>query len=69
MPPNNTPFRPFETNLDQSRALAILRQAVAGGDDGELYLERHRSEFLRTGWVMAPGKRDWGQNFTYTFKI
>ena len=46
MPPNNTPFRPFETNLDQSRALAILRQAVAGGDDGELYLERHRSEFL-----------------------
>ncbi|HUS55124.1 MAG TPA: metalloprotease TldD [Thermohalobaculum sp.] len=46
MPNNNTPFRPFETDLDQSRALSILRDAVAGGDDGELFLERSRSEFL-----------------------
>ncbi|MHA1109166.1 MAG: metalloprotease TldD [Alphaproteobacteria bacterium] len=39
-------FRPFETDLDESRALAILRDAVAGGDDGELFLERRRSELL-----------------------
>jgi TldD protein len=38
------PFRPFETALDEARALAILRDAVAGGDDGELFLERRRSE-------------------------
>ena len=39
-------FRPFETDLDQTRALAILRDAVAGADDGELFLERRRSESL-----------------------
>ncbi|MEE9388564.1 MAG: metalloprotease TldD [Paracoccaceae bacterium] len=39
-------FRPFETNLDQDRALALLRQAVAGADDGELFIERCRSEVL-----------------------
>ncbi|MGB2894514.1 MAG: DNA gyrase modulator, partial [Albidovulum sp.] len=39
-------FSPFETLLDQGRALAILREAVAGGDDGELFLERRRSEAL-----------------------
>ncbi|HSF93769.1 MAG TPA: metalloprotease TldD [Thermohalobaculum sp.] len=46
MPASDTPFRPFETDLDEARALAILREAVAGGDDGELFLERSRSEFL-----------------------
>jgi TldD protein len=39
-------FRPFETSLDEQRTLGILRDAVAGGDDGELFLERHRSESL-----------------------
>ncbi len=39
-------FRPFETRLDQDRALALLRQAVAGADDGELFIERRRSEVL-----------------------
>jgi TldD protein len=39
-------FRPFETHLDEGAALAILRQAVAGADDGELFLERRRSEAL-----------------------
>ena len=39
-------FRPFENDLDQDRALAILRDAVAGADDGELFLERQRSEVL-----------------------
>ncbi len=40
------PFRPFDTLLDQDRALALLRDAVAGADDGELFLERRRSEVL-----------------------
>jgi len=39
-------FRPFENDLDQDRALAILRDATAGADDGELFLERQRSEIL-----------------------
>lgn len=39
-------FRPFETMIDEDRALALLRQAVAGGDDGELFLERRSSEAL-----------------------
>lgn len=39
-------FRPFESHLDQERALSILRGAVAGADDGELFLERRRSEGL-----------------------
>ena len=40
------PFRPFETLLDQSRALRVLRDATLGADDGELFLERRRSEAL-----------------------
>ncbi len=39
-------FRPFETALDHDRALSLLREAVAGADDGELFLERRRSEVL-----------------------
>lgn len=39
-------FRPFETALDADRALELLRSAVAGADDGELFLERRRSEGL-----------------------
>ncbi|MGR3661925.1 MAG: metalloprotease TldD [Paracoccaceae bacterium] len=39
-------FRPFENDLDQDLALALLREAVAGADDGELFLERRRSEVL-----------------------
>jgi TldD protein len=39
-------FRPFETALDADRALAVLREATAGADDGELFLERHRGESL-----------------------
>jgi len=41
-----TPFRPFDSHLDESRALSTLRAATAGGDDGELFLERRRSEAL-----------------------
>ncbi|MFT5744075.1 MAG: TldD protein [Paracoccaceae bacterium] len=43
---NGNPFRPFDTNLDQDTALLLLREAVAGADDGELFLERRRSEVL-----------------------
>ncbi|OJY28647.1 MAG: metalloprotease TldD [Rhodobacterales bacterium 65-51] len=39
-------FRPFDMSLDEAAALAILRQAVAGAEDGELFLERRRSEAL-----------------------
>ena len=41
-----SPFRPFETLLDEKTALDLLRQAVQGADDGELFLERRRSEML-----------------------
>jgi TldD protein len=40
------PFRPFETLLDHDRALSLLRDALAGAEDGELFLERRRSEVL-----------------------
>ena len=40
------PFRPFETALDEARARALLQEAVAGADDGELFLERRHSESL-----------------------
>ena len=42
----NTPFRPFSDALDKDRALALLCQATQGADDGELFLERVRSESL-----------------------
>ncbi|QQA44129.1 metalloprotease TldD [Pelagovum pacificum] len=42
----DAPFRPFETALDQDTALALVREATAGADDGELFLERKRSETL-----------------------
>ncbi len=42
----DAPFRPFQTHLDEAEALATLRAAIAGADDGELFLERRRSEAL-----------------------
>jgi len=39
-------FQPFQSTLDQDSALNILRAAVHGADDGELFLERRRSEAL-----------------------
>ena len=41
-----TSFRPFDTLIDETRALGLLREAIAGADDGELFLERRRSEVL-----------------------
>ena len=42
----DSPFRPFETHLDRDAALEILRNTLSGADDGELFLERCRSEVL-----------------------
>ena len=39
-------FRPFADLIDPDRALAILRGATDGADDGELFLERARGESL-----------------------
>ena len=39
-------FDPFAESLDRDRALALLRDAVDGADDGELFLERRTSEGL-----------------------
>jgi TldD protein len=44
MPENR--FDPFSQFLDRDRALAILRDAVTGADDGELFLERSVAEAL-----------------------
>jgi TldD protein len=40
------PFRPFDTHLDEASALAVLRAATDGAEDGELFLERRRSEAI-----------------------
>ncbi len=40
------PFKPFESHLDADAATSILREAVAGADDGELFLERRSAEAL-----------------------
>ena len=42
----DAPFRPFESHLDEQAALATLRAATDGADDGELFLERRRSESI-----------------------
>lgn len=39
-------FAPFGDGFDQDAALAILRDSLAGADDGELFLERARAESL-----------------------
>ncbi|RED18135.1 metalloprotease TldD [Pontivivens insulae] len=46
MTPQTDRFRPFETDLDREVSLRVLRDALAGADDGELFLERRRSEML-----------------------
>ena len=39
-------FRPFETHLDRESAREILKSTLIGAEDGELFLERCRSEVL-----------------------
>ena len=41
-----TRFLPFETDLDRDTALATLRSATRGAEDGELFLERRTAEVL-----------------------
>lgn len=43
---SETDFRPFETVFDAQDALAVLREATAGADDGELFCEKRISESL-----------------------
>ncbi len=40
------PFSPYTDNLDRDAALAQLRHATAGADDGEIFFERVRSEAM-----------------------
>ena len=42
----DSPFSPFETHIDRNSALKILKKSLAGADDGELFLERRRSEVI-----------------------
>ena len=42
----DTRFAPFDTHLDPEAALSVLRAATHGAEDGELFLERRRSESL-----------------------
>ena len=42
----HAPFRPFETLLPQDEALTVLRSATDGAEDGELFVERRKSESL-----------------------
>ena len=43
---SDTPFRPFSDSFSKQTALRALRRATEGADDGELFLERRRSEML-----------------------
>ncbi|KIC41346.1 protease TldD [Ruegeria sp. ANG-R] len=40
------PFRPFESVLPKDEALAVLQAATDGAEDGELFVERRKSESL-----------------------
>ena len=39
-------FLPFQDHLDRQTALSILQDSLVGADDGELFLERTRSESI-----------------------
>ena len=39
-------FAPFDSTLDEEAALGVLRSVTDGADDGELFLERRRSESI-----------------------
>ena len=43
---SDAPFAPLDQDIDRATALQVLREATAGADDGELFLERRRSESL-----------------------
>ncbi|CUH42174.1 metalloprotease TldD [Ruegeria atlantica] len=43
---SNDPFRPFDSAIPQDEALAVLQSATSGAEDGELFVERRKSEAL-----------------------
>jgi len=43
---SRTTVAALETHLDHDTALSMVREAVSGADDGELFLERRRSEVI-----------------------
>ena len=43
---SDNPFNPLKNELPRDEAETILRTALDGADDGELFLERNRSEAL-----------------------
>ena len=43
---NEHDFRPFDTLLDPTESLALLRATTDGADDGEIFVERRASESL-----------------------
>ena len=43
---SSAPFRPFETHLDLDATTNLVSAALDGAEDGELFLERSRSESL-----------------------
>jgi len=43
---STAPFRPFESSLPMDEALNVLRAATNGADDGEIFVERRKSEAL-----------------------
>ena len=42
--PNKKTFLPFDSHLDQTKILSILKTATDGADDGELFVERKKGE-------------------------
>ena len=40
------PYRPFDSALPEDEALSILKSAAEGADDGEIFVERRKSEAL-----------------------
>ncbi|WP_171100357.1 metalloprotease TldD [Ruegeria sp. HKCCD7255] len=43
---SNDPFRPFESALPLDEALSVLQAATDGAEDGDLFVERRKSESL-----------------------
>lgn len=43
---DHSDFRPFDTDLPENEALAVLKTALDGAQDGEIFAERRKSESL-----------------------
>ena len=62
-------FSPFQTHLDQDGALKILRAALDGAEDGELFVERSRGEALVFDDARLPGGHTHGTGCTLSSAI